>query len=1178
MDRSISLSALRARADAPASPRPCALAIAVVVRLLLLAAALLSVPATAGAAAVKGEVAVTSDPAGYVRLVFNLAQEVEADVRLASGIAIISFKSPIDVDVERIAQNSGGFIGAVRRDPDGTGVRLALTRKVTVNSMAAGEKFFVDLLPEGWAGMPPGLPQDVIDELARRAREADKRQRQQQQLAALKQQPPVRVRVGAQPTFTRYIFELPGLVPVASNRADNKLTLTFDAPLRFDLADAQAALPSSVSAIDAGTAGDLPTVQFSFLGKIDVRTFREDNNYVVDVQPFAPRDVPITSPFAPSNLGTALIETKPPAPAPAPVATPPVPPAPAPAPVAAPPQPPAPQVAAPVPPVAPPQTVPAREPPASIAVDMKRHGDGLTLTFPFVTPTPAAVFRRADTLWLVFDSAIPIDVTGLAAKSGGTIVTATVTRSNEGQVVALRLGRPRLTSAATEGPVWSVTIGDVVLEPTRPLGTLRNMSGSARANVTIPFDQPSQLHRIADADVGDTLMVVTALPPARGFVKPQHFVEFRALTSTHGVVIQPLADDLSAEISPDKIILTRPGGLILSGAGARAAAASPSDPTTPPRRDGTALLDTQVWGFDRAADFRERQAELIRTAAEAPSAQRAPRRLDLGRFYLARGLYPEAKGVIDLVASDERKIAEDASPLVLRAIANVMLGRGADAQKDLSNVSIGNRHDAPLWRAAALAMQGRWAEAREGFRTFDAAIATLPAELQREVCLQALRAAIEVRDYDEATNRLHEIETLGVPAEMAAEFDVLKGRVAEGIGRLGDALTLYHTAAESPVRPAAARGQLREIALKHSLGDMKRDEVVTNLERFTTAWRGDETEAEALALLAHFYGEEGRYRDEFHVMKVASTVHPKSEMTRRLQDEAATTFEALFLTPKGDGIAAIDALSMFYDFRNLTPVGRRGDEMIRRLADRLVQMDLLDQAAELLQHQVDNRLQGAARAQVAVRLAVIYLMARKPDRAIQTLRASRSGDLPAELRSQRLMLEARALSETGRTDLALELVASLAGREVERLRADVLWKARRWREAAEQIEKMLGERWRDPSPLAERERADVLRAAIGYALAKETIGADRFRAKYLPRVADGADRRAFDIATAPLGASAPEFAEIAKTIAAVDTLDVFLRDIKARFPEANTAVPAPSAGPAGPGQGDKLVTGSAARS
>ena len=39
--------------------------------------------------------------------------------------------------------------------------------------------------------------------------------------------------------------------------------------------------------------------------------------------------------------------------------------------------------------------------------------------------------------------------------------------------------------------------------------------------------------------------------------------------------------------------------------------------------------------------------------------------------------------------------------------------------------------------------------------------------------------------------------------------------------------------------------------------------------------------------------------------------------------------------------------AMFYEFRELTPIGRRGDELIRRLADRLASIDLLDQAAEL---------------------------------------------------------------------------------------------------------------------------------------------------------------------------------------------------------------------------------------
>ena len=52
--------------------------------------------------------------------------------------------------------------------------------------------------------------------------------------------------------------------------------------------------------------------------------------------------------------------------------------------------------------------------------------------------------------------------------------------------------------------------------------------------------------------------------------------------------------------------------------------------------------------------------------------------------------------------------------------------------------------------------------------------------------------------------------------------------------------------------------------------------------------------------------------------------------------------------------------------------------MIRRLADRLVSLDLLDEASDLLQYQVDNRLTGAAKAAVASRLAVLQLVNHQP--------------------------------------------------------------------------------------------------------------------------------------------------------------------------------------------------------
>ena len=238
--------------------------------------------------------------------------------------------------------------------------------------------------------------------------------------------------------------------------------------------------------------------------------------------------------------------------------------------------------------------------------------------------------------------------------------------------------------------------------------------------------------------------------------------------------------------------------------------------------------------------------------------------------------------------------------------------------------------------------------------------------------------------------------------------------------------------------------------------------------------------------------------------------------------------------------------------------------MIRRLAERLVSVDLLDQAAELLQYQVDNRLQGAARSQVATRLAVIYLMNHKPDRALATINSTRTAELPNELRNQRLLIEGRALSDIGRHEVALEVTANVEGREATRLRSDILWAAKRWRESAEQIELMYGDRWRDWRPLNDAERSDLLRAAMGYALGDDKLGLDRFAGKYAAKMAEGPDRHAFETLTTPNSADSAEFRDIARAVAAVDTLEAFLRDMRARYPETGSFTPVDSGFKPGP--------------
>ena len=1170
---------------------------------------------------IKGEVKAIAD-GGFVRLLFHFDQAVESNVRVSGAIIVITFKKPVAVAVEKLSSGASGFISVARRDPDGGAIRIALAHKVKVNSIAAAERLYVDLLPDNWNGPTPGLPQEVIDELVRRAREAES-QLHQQKIADKQKKPPlVRVKVAAQPTFIRFIFTMPGPVNVVPERADGRVTLNFDQPINWDLADAKASLPPTLKSIESEVDFETVAVVFTLNGTPQVRTFREERSIIVDIgldgaakpkptegsakQPAVAESSPAIAPpqTAPAKDATPPAELKPSAPAaallaeakptqapqtakeqPKPVENP-VPPreaqapaplaeanassdaaavAPASVPAAASPAPTPPaDAAAPVPAPAPPveiarpsqraPTADAERPPpnpnAVVVASVQQSGETMRIEFPFAAATPAAVFQRADALWLVFDTPTQIDLTAIQADNDNGVREVLFERAKDGAAtIRFKLTRPRMSSIVGDGPTWTVTIADTMTASTKPLTVARSIVGKNRASLAIPFDDPRAIHDVTDPDIGDRLLIVTALGPARGFLKAQDFVELRALPSTHGVVVQPLADDITAELGADKVSISRPAGLSLS------ATALGQQPLATNFRAYT--FDTQLWGYDRDAPFNARQAELIRLAAAAPVSKRRHARLNLARFYLAKDMAPEAKAVLDVALSDQH--SDDVTGSVLTAVADVMLDRPEEALKVLAKPQVGNQQDAPVWRAIALARQGKWADAQKIFKTISAAIAALPIELQRMAMKEALRSAIEVRDFNSATRVVNEIETVGVTPDLEPTINVLVGRLYEGLGRNEDALSSYRAAATSGNRRAAAQGRLREIALTFATGGMGRKDVINDLETLTTVWRGDETETEGLKLLAHLYTEDSRYRDAFHVMRTALLAHPNSDLTRKIQDEAAVTFESLFLGGKGEALPPIEALGLFYDFRELTPIGRRGDEMIRRLADRLVSVDLLDQAAELLQHQVDHRLQGAARAQVATRLAVVYLLNRKPDRALATLQKTRAADLSNDLRDQRLLIEARAMSNLGRHEVALELITNINSREAMRLRSDVLWAARRWRDAGEQIELLYGNRWREFAPLNDTERSDILRAAICYALSEESIGVARLREKYEAKFSEGADRRAFEVVTAPIGASGSEFQDIAKKVASVDTLDAFLRDLSARYPEASAAPPAGAA-------------------
>ena len=421
-----------------------------------------------------------------------------------------------------------------------------------------------------------------------------------------------------------------------------------------------------------------------------------------------------------------------------------------------------------------------------------------------------------------------------------------------------------------------------------------------------------------------------------------------------------------------------------------------------------------------------------------------------------------------------------------------------------------------------------------------------------------LEGARELVDYVLAQPNIAALDQLAARLVQARLYEKLEKPTA--------ALSLYKAVARTPMDAISTPARLGTIRLEMASGKLEPLQAARQMEQLKWRWRGDQIELAVIRSLGELYLSQGLYREALTALKAAGPRIIGLPGGEQLKTDLDNAFRAMFLEGAADGLQPVQALALFFDFRELTPAGADGDEMVRRLARRLIDVDLLEQAAELLKYQADNRLDGVAKAQVATNLATVYLMNRQPEQALQAIWGSRTTLLPTAIQAERRALEARALTELGRYDHALEILGqdnNVAARDV---RAEILWKQQSWGPAAALYEAQLGDRYREPVlPLSADEENRLIRAGVGYSLAKDDRALRRLAGNYTVFADKARSPAAVRLALAGLdgmdGISGAR--DLASISAAADTYAGWIAQTKSDFRARTTpAAGAPAATPA----------------
>lgn len=1097
----------------------------------LVLAAGLETPALAAGASLRGE----AMPAGFGRLSLTFDEPIQTRIRVANGVLIVAFGGQVQVDVARIARELPNYVSVARVDPDGRGMRFALTQSYKANLIEAGDKAFIDLLPQSWAGVMPGPPPEAMAELTERLRLAEARAKEAARQPAA---PPAMLSMttASLPTLERLIFKAPAETKLASNLSEGTLKLVFDRPMNVEAGAIRSALPTDIDLTSLDAGKEALSLTLSLPKDWQVRSFNDETGLVVD----------LLRPVKQESLSLADLNKLVPPPAAAPASTPPAA-EPAAAPSVAKPAEPAAQAAAVAP--AAPDTPPG---PVAITADNRR------LDFRFTRPTGAAAFLHAGVMTLVFDTRDTIDPAKLAGLMPKLIEESTVTREGKVTLVKLKLTGQPLARVFDNGTAWSLDLGEDAGRPVAPVEPQRSMDERGQTIVAVPLAGLTGIHWLESGPAGLPVAVATAIGPTRLTPKPYQFVEFGLLPTAQGLAVQAHADDVAVRAGTEQVRIGRSGGLNVSldiGDPAHKAEEKTE------KREAAPLLDGDAWAKLRVGNPNERARALLLDVTDASRGRKSEARLALARFYAANGLMPEAAGPLNALLADDMAMRGNREALFLKGVVAVGMHRNQQALAAFDAGPIKDDVEAGLWRALVEQRLDRNAQALVGFRRAEAVIDRYPADLQGLFREATARAALDQQDIAVAERQIQALADMPRGGFDQEHLALLQARLDDIGGRPEVAMNGYKPLFEAKSRPIAAEAQLRAVKLADAekRTDIKADEAIARLETVSVIWRGGRLEIEALAELGRLYADQQRWRDAFMVARRANENFPDNPLTQRMHDETAQRFAELF---SGNGLGKlprIETLALFYDFKEFLPIGRRGDEITRLLADRLVELDLLDQASEILKYQMDRRLSGAARSTVAARLAMIYLMNGKSADAVRALNTTRLVELPADVKRARLLLEAKALSDLSRTDQALEMLEAERGTEIDRLRADIYWTGRRWREAGEAYERLLGESWRGDRTLNDSERADVMRAGVAYVMASENLSLDRLRSKFAPKMARGADARTFAFITGADRTRASDIREMARATANADTLSEFLKAYRERYPAYSAAMRKPQA-------------------
>jgi hypothetical protein len=489
------------------------------------------------------------------------------------------------------------------------------------------------------------------------------------------------------------------------------------------------------------------------------------------------------------------------------------------------------------------------------------------------------------------------------------------------------------------------------------------------------------------------------------------------------------------------------------------------------------------YGDGSEEDYLRYKQGLLDALALAPSQiKRQQYRLRLAKLYMSYERPYEVLMMMDNMPKDEDDQIMDTSSRILSGASNVMINRPEDAIDFLEIESENFEDDRKLWLAAAYELSDKDSEALELYENYIEVSDNYPKRLIKELYTSYGRLLLRQERLSDLKNLMKEMTLKMRQSTLPPEALMLlaKSAIIERNDPLAE--TLLSQVAASDNVEVSFLAQYEFVSFLLGRGDLGVNQAIEHLENLRYLWRGDFVEQEILKKLGYMYINRGEQRKGLERLKYHNIYYPNTENQEAITELMMTAFTDLYLDETAlSQLDPLALLGLYYDYRELTPSGEKGDKLIAQIGDRLRNLGLFERAADVLERQLKFRVkEDAVKGEMGRNLAQIYYLDSKFNESLNALVRTESPDLDDDITKSRQYIEVENYIELGEFSKATKLLKGMDEERATKLIAQIGWIQGEYQNVVQAYEKIYDDPKNLPMAWKEEEKLNFVRLAVAY--------------------------------------------------------------------------------------------------